>query len=77
MSKVFLYCPEESSACSEISEELKYIIPENKNKTIMIDEGMQTEPKYIELDESPEKNYKILKEDNIERNNIYLNKKRK
>ena len=77
MSKVFFYSPDDSSACSEISEELKYNIPQNQGKKIMIDEGVQTEPKFIELDESPEKDYKILKEEIKEYNNIYLNKKRK
>ncbi len=72
-SKVFFYVPE-----IETNKELIFFNPNNydNNYKSMIDEGIQTEPKIIEQDESPEKDYSFLKEQN-KIDNQFLNKKRK
>ena len=62
-------------------KQIYLILKNNKKKSInnyksMIDEGIQTEPKIIEQDESPEKDYSFLKEQN-KIDNQFLNKKRK
>ena len=76
-SKIFLYNPDLESISDE-NKEYKYFNPiyNDKNYKSMVDVCVQTEPKFIELDDSPEKDYSFLKEQ-TKVDNQYLNKKRK
>ena len=78
MSTIFFYYPDaESNNYSQTNTEFSLFSYEKENKKIMVDEGVQTEPKIIEQDKSPEKDYKFLKEETKKNNNEFLSKKRK
>ena len=77
MSKAFFYSPEGETNVYTETNEFSIFIPENNNsEKIMVNEAIQTEPKFVE-DESPEKDYKVLKEFEQENQNEFLNRKRK